>query len=51
MLRFPNESHNNVVSFESRNGTCALFPISMLIQFPNALNDRFIDLVYFNVCH
>jgi len=45
-----NELHNNVVYFELRNDTCVLFPVSVLIRFPNALNNRFIDLAYFNVC-
>jgi len=46
----PNESRNNLVSFESRNGTCALFSASALIHFPNALKDRLIDLASSNVC-
>ena len=46
----PNESHNNLVSFESRNGTWSLFSTSALIHFPNALKDRLIDLDSSNVC-
>lgn len=46
----PNESRSNLVSFESRNGTCALFSASALIHLPNALKDRLIDLASSSVC-
>ena len=45
-----NESHNNLVRFDPRNDTCALFLASALIHFPNSLKDKLIDLVSFNVC-
>lgn len=46
----PNESRSNLVSFESRNGTCALFSASALIHLPNALKDKLIDLASSSVC-
>ena len=46
----PNESRSNLVSFESRTGTCALFSASALIHFPSALSERLIDLASSKVC-
>lgn len=46
----PKESRTNLVSFESRNGTWALFSASALMHFPNALKERLIDLASSNVC-
>lgn len=40
----PNESRSNLVSFESRTGTCGLFSASALMHFPSALKERLIDL-------
>lgn len=46
----PNESRSNLVSFESRNGTCALFSARAFIHLPNALKDKLIDLASSSVC-
>lgn len=46
----PNESLSNLVSFESRTGTCALFSANALMHFPNALKERLIDLASSSVC-
>lgn len=46
----PNESRSNLVSFESRTGTCGLFSASALMHLPNALKERLIDLASSNVC-
>ena len=48
---FSAERHNNVVSFELRDDTCAIFHLSVLIQFPNTLKNIFIDLGSFTACH
>lgn len=40
----PKESRSILVSFESRNGTWALFSARALIHFPSELSERFIDL-------
>ena len=57
-LMFPTKTHNNVVSFESWDNTYVIFYISVSIQFPNALKNKFIDLknkfidlTSFTVCH
>lgn len=46
----PNESRSNLVSFESRNGTCELSSANALMHLPNALNDRLIDFASSRVC-
>ncbi|BAS96042.1 Os06g0137166 [Oryza sativa Japonica Group] len=45
----PNESLSNLVSFESRTGTCGLFSASALMHFPSALRDKLIDFASSNV--
>lgn len=46
----PNESLSNLVSFESRTGTCALFSARAFMHLPNALSERLMDLASSNIC-